>query len=319
VHAVLARASDLPAAGQPLRRGRLDGLAVTVLPDVQALVPKTRFRLTRVGVKGVRKLVHVRRPGREEDNVLSVVFDVAVDLPPTMKGSHMSRNVEALSEILEADTAERVPSLEDLCLKIAKDLLRRHEYATEAVVNAQADYYLERTTPFGTKSTEWYRLLSEATSVRGKPAQKMIGVEVIGTSACPCAMETAKSLRNDVTPGPGLTHNQRNIATLMVESPEDVEVEAESLIDLVEGSLSAPTFELLKRRSEGILVLHAHERPKFVEDVVRDMLTGVLKTYPKLPDEATVFAQSRAEESIHKHDAFAERTTTVAELRRDVS
>ncbi len=286
-----------------------------VLPDVQALLPESRFKLSRVGVTGVHKLVRVRRPDSPEDNVLSVVFDVGVDLPPTMKGSHLSRNVEALSEILEADTSQRVTGLEDLCLRIAKDLLKRHEYATEAEVKATADYFLERKTPFGTKSTEWYKLLAEATTRRGDGSHKLIGVEVTGMSACPCAMETAKTLRNDVTPGPGLTHNQRNIATLIVEVPEEVQVDANRLVDVVEGCLSTPTFELLKRRSEGLLVLHAHERPKFVEDVVREMLSGVIKAYPDLPDEASIFARSRAEESIHKHDAFAEQATTVGELR----
>lgn len=292
---------------------------MSLLPDVQALEPETRFRLGRVGVTGVRKLVRVRRPDQKQDNVLSVRFDVSVDLPGNMKGSHMSRNVEALSDILETDSSKRVPSLEDLCLIISKDLLVRHDYASETRVEAQADFFLERTTPIGTKSTEWYRLLAQATSRRNGPSQKMVGVEVTGTSACPCAMETAKSLRNEVKPGPGLTHNQRNLATLMVEVPESVAVEAEILVDVVEASLSAPTLELLKRRSEGLLVLHAHERPKFVEDVVREMLHGVLGAFPDLPPEAVVFARSRAEESIHKHDAYAERATTVAELRNDQS
>jgi GTP cyclohydrolase IV len=291
---------------------------VPVLPDVQALLPETRFKLTRVGVTGVRKLVRVRRPDQAEDNVLSVTFDVAVDLPPTMKGSHMSRNVEAVSEILETDTADRVTGLEDLCLRISKDLLKRHDYATEAEVRATADFFLERKTIFGTLSTEWYKILAEAVAKRDGTNRKLIGVEATGTSACPCAMETAKTLRNDPTPGPGLTHNQRNVATLLVEVPEEVPVDAVELIDIVEEGFSAPTFELLKRRSEGLLVLHAHERPRFVEDVVREMLRGVLKQYPDLPGEATVFAKSRAEESIHKHDAYAERTTSVAELRRDV-
>lgn len=292
---------------------------MAVLPDVQALLPETRFKLTRVGVTGVRKLVRVRRPGTDTDNVLSVAFDVAVDLPPTMKGSHMSRNVEAVSEILEQETSDRTTGLEDLCLRIAKDLLKRHEYANEAEVRATADFFLERKTVFGTLSTEWYKLLAEATATRTNGARKLVGVEAIGTSACPCAMETAKSLRNDTSVGPGLTHNQRNVATLLVESAEHVDVDAVQLIDIVEASFSAPTFELLKRRSEGLLVLHAHERPKFVEDVVREMLRGVLAAFPGLPAEATVFAKSRAEESIHKHDAYAERTTTIGELRRDLA
>lgn len=286
------------------------------LPDVQALAPDTKFKLTRVGIRNVRKLVRVRRPDRKDDFVLTCSFDVAVDLPPTMKGSHMSRNVESISEILEKSTSEPVAGLEDLCLRISKDLLKRHDYATEAQVQTSSDYFLERKTPFGTKSTEWYTILAEALAKRDEPSRKLIGVKVTGTSACPCAMETAKSLRNDTSIGPGLTHNQRNIVTLLIEVPEHHTVEVNQLIDIVEGSQSAPTIELLKRRNEGELVLKAHENPKFVEDVVRGVLSGVLEAYPRLPDDAVVFVRSVAEESIHKHDAYAERETTIGDLRK---
>lgn len=292
------------------------GARMAELPDVQALAPETKFKLTRVGISGVRKLVRVRRPGQTDDIVLTCTFDVAVDLPPTMKGSHMSRNVESISEILEKSTSEKVAGLEDLCLQIAKDLLRRHDYATEAQVKASADYFLERRTPFGTTSTEWYTLLSEALAKRDDGSRKLIGVKVTGTSACPCAMETARTLRNDTSNGPGLTHNQRNVVTLLLEVPEPVMVEAERLIDVVESSQSAPTVELLKRRHEGELVLKAHEHPRFVEDVVRAALTGVQEAYPMLPDETVVYVRSVSEESIHKHDAYAERETTIGELRR---
>src|SRR5687767_11807898 len=145
------------------------------LPDVQALAPDTKFKLTRVGINNVRKLVRVRRPGRKDDNVLTCSFDVAVDLPPTMKGSHMSRNVESISESLEKLTAEPVGGLEDLCLRIAKDLLKRHEYATEAQVKVHSDYFLERKTPFGTSSTEWYTILAEALAKKDDGSRKLIG------------------------------------------------------------------------------------------------------------------------------------------------
>jgi len=59
----------------------------------------------------------------------------------------------------------------------------------------------------------------------------------------------------------------------------------------------------------------AHRNPKFVEDVVRDVLERLLKRYPKMPDSTQVRVKSEAEESIHKHNAFAERSTTFGELR----
>ena len=147
--------------------------------------------------------------------------------------------------------------------------------------------------------------------------KKLIGVKVIGMTACPCAREIIKTIgeyhEKDIPP----THNQRNITTLMIEVPgDDKSVDANDLIDIAEQSFSSPTYGLLKRKEEAELVLEAHKKPKFVEDVVRDMLSAVLKKYKDLPDDVIVISRSESEESIHKHNAFAERVTTLGELRK---
>ena len=80
-------------------------------------------------------------------------------------------------------------------------------------------------------------------------------------------------------------------------------------------AFSSPTYEILKRLDEGKIVYNAHNNPKFVEDVVRDMLSAVLNKYKDLPNDVIVIARSESEESIHKHNAFAERVTTLGELR----
>jgi GTP cyclohydrolase-4 len=136
-------------------------------------------------------------------------------------------------------------------------------------------------------------------------------------TACPCAYEVIKTLgKYDKTIIPP-THNQRNITTLMIEVPGDFKsVDANDLIDIAEKSFSSPTYSILKRKEEGEVVFNAHKNPKFVEDVVRDILSSILNKYKKLPDEVMVVARSESEESIHKHNAFAERVTTLGELRK---
>jgi len=94
-----------------------------------------------------------------------------------------------------------------------------------------------------------------------------------------------------------------------------VEIEADDLIEIVESSLSSPTYGILKRADEANVVLRAHENPKFVEDVVREILGKLLRRYPRLEDSVHVTVRSESEESIHKHNAFAERVTTLGELR----
>jgi GTP cyclohydrolase FolE2 len=66
------------------------------------------------------------------------------------------------------------------------------------------------------------------------------------------------------------------------------------------------------------VVNKAHHRPRFVEDVVREMLYSVVDVYGDLPDSAFVLAKQTNLESIHKHNAFAERYGTLGEIRREI-
>lgn len=289
--------------------------------DCQSRRVENSFRLTRVGITGVRKPVVVHRAGK--DNHLTAEIDVFVDLPSTQRGSHMSRNVEVITEMIDESVRKKVSSLERLAANVCKELLDRHDYASYAEVRMSADYFLERRPGGGSKSLEPFKLVAKATARRGNGLMKLIGVEVQGMTACPCAMETVRHQFASKEPGlkeqcgsiPMITHNQRNRTSLMVEVPEQVDIEADDLIDIVEGSLSSPTYGILKRRDEAKVVLEAHRNPKFVEDVVRDILGKLLKKYSKLDDSVHVTVRSESEESIHKHNAFAERVTTLGELR----
>lgn len=249
---------------------------------------------------------------------LNIVVDAFVDLPSNMKGSHLSRNVEIIGEIVDESVRQPVPSIEDLTSLVCRLLLERHEYASRSEARTLADYFLERKTPMGKKSLEGYRIFAHATVERGKEldVKRQIGVEVTGMTACPCAMETVKGdISSDVESARLITHNQRNKTTVQIDVPKGFDIEAEDLIDIVEDAMSSPTYEILKREDEAEVVRRAHENPKFVEDVVRDILSAILEKYSSFPDDVMVHVRSESEESIHKHNAFAERLTTLGELR----
>ena len=287
------------------------------LPDVQSSPSTSNFKLTRVGVTGVKKLVLIKRPSKKNTMPLVVTMDLFVDLPAFQKGSHMSRNLELVSDIIDINLKKPVTDLESFCAQTAKQLLIKHEYATFSEVKAEADYFMERKYPDGKTGLEPYKLVAEARAKKNGEVKKLIGVKVIGMTACPCAREVIKTIgkynEKDIPP----THNQRNITTLMIEVPgEDKTVDANDLIDIAENSFSSPTFGILKRAEEGEIVYKAHLNPKFVEDVVRDILSLILKKYKNLPDDVIVVVKSESEESIHKHNAFAERVTTLGELRK---
>jgi GTP cyclohydrolase-4 len=48
------------------------------------------------------------------------------------------------------------------------------------------------------------------------------------------------------------------------------------------------------------------------------MLQNVVEVYPDLPDTTFVLAKQVNFESIHKHNAFAERYGTLGEIRREI-
>jgi GTP cyclohydrolase-4 len=285
------------------------------MKDVQNQTLEESFKLTRVGVKGVKKPVNVKRP--DKNVTLVVNFDLFVDLPAELKGSHLSRNLEVLSRVIDESVREPVSGLEDLGAMICGEVLARHEYATCSEVNMSADYFLERGFEGAVPNLESYILTSSAVSRRGGQTKKCIGVEVTGMTACPCAMEAVRTLQGQEgdSDAPSLTHNQRNVTTLSLEVPFDYQLEADELIRMVEDSLSSPTHEILKRTDEARVVLRAHANPKFVEDVVRDILRRVVERFDRFPDDVRVKVMSESFESIHKHNAYAERDTTMGELR----
>ena len=244
-------------------------------------------------------------------------MDLFVDLPASQKGSHMSRNLELVSEITDKNLKKPVTDLETFCAQTAGKLLEKHDYATRSEIKAEADYFLQRNYPSGETGLEPYKLVAEARAQKDGEIRKLIGVKVIGMTACPCAMEIIRKIgkydKNEIPP----SHNQRNITTVMIEVPsENSSVDANDLIDITENAFSSPTYSILKRAEEGKLVYNAHQNPKFVEDVVRDILKNIICDYGNLPDDTMVIVRSESEESIHKHNAYAERITTLGELKK---
>ena len=115
---------------------------------------------------------------------------------------------------------------------------------------------------------------------------------------------------------PLATHNQRGRGTLFVGT--EAPVNAEELVRIVEGSMSSPVYELLKRPDELFVVEHAHLQPRFVEDSVRIALRDTLAAYPELGDDDFLLSRQVNLETIHTHDVVAERYGTAGELRAEL-
>ncbi|HEY5390234.1 MAG TPA: GTP cyclohydrolase, FolE2/MptA family, partial [Solirubrobacteraceae bacterium] len=165
--------------------------------------------------------------------------------------------------------------------------------------------------------------------------RRLVGVAAQGMTACPCAqgLVAASSRARLLEEGygdeeidrileavPVATHNQRGLGTLYIGATEHgaLEIEARTLLGIVENSMSSEIYELMKRVDEAAVVEKAHRRPRFVEDCVREMIQGVLAQLD-LPDDAFVSARQENLETIHQHNVAAERHGTLGELRREVA
>ena len=119
---------------------------------------------------------------------------------------------------------------------------------------------------------------------------------------------------------PVATHNQRGLGTLYIGCPEtcSTELDAKTLLAIVEDSMSSEIYELMKRSDEAAVVEKAHRRPRFVEDCVREMLRGVVERLPELTDEHFVSARQENLETIHQHNVVAERFGLLGEIRHEL-
>jgi len=74
----------------------------------------------------------------------------------------------------------------------------------------------------------------------------------------------------------------------------------------------------MKRSDEAAVVEKAHRRPRFVEDCVREALSGVMERFADLPDGTFVMARQENLETIHQHNVVAERFGLLGELRSEL-
>ena len=307
------------------------------LPDTQDDTPSVPIKLTRVGVTGVKKLLQLERTNKRPI-ILLPTFDAFVDLPSDQKGVHMSRNPEAISEVMEDVAKDSTVDVESLCAKIVEKMMTKHEYAKRVEISMTTDFMFMKESPVTkNKTQEMAQLKAKAIGLRDDDGniniRKSVGAELIGMTVCPCAQEsvresdklkllefldeeTTQKVLDTVT---FASHNQRGIGTLLIEVPEHKIVKAEDLIDIIETSMSSPVCELLKRPDENATVMNAHRNPVFVEDCVRNMMEKIVKKYADFPDDTLITARQENQESIHRHNAYAEKVTTLGELKAELN
>src|SRR5688500_8169171 len=259
---------------------------------------------------------------------MAAEIECTVDLTREQKGVHMSRFPELFEEAIEAVVGSEALHVEALAEHIARHIVGRQS-ALRAEARITAQWPVRRTTPVSRLATQEMVSLVGIAAATAERVRRIVGVEATGINACPCAQglirgraaeRLAEAGYEDVDRildlVPLATHNQRGKGSLYVGTEQ--RLDANDLVAIVQDSMSAPIYELLKRPDELFVVEHAHLQPRFVEDSVRLALKGALDTLPRLEDGDFLFARQLNLETIHAHDVLAEREGTVGELRAEL-
>jgi GTP cyclohydrolase-4 len=241
--------------------------------------------------------------------------------------------MQVIDETLEAAVAEPSPRVEEVCGDVAERLLAKHDYTSTAEVRMEAEYVTRERTPASDLDTQNTATIIAGAVATEEGTREKIGARVTGMTVCPCSQGMSESRARetlerlgvdddtvetflDEVPQPG--HSQRGHATLTITSEGAPDVDLRDLIGVARDAMSARIYNLAKRPDEDHMTYHAHANAKFVEDCVRSLAEAVVEEFDHLADDAVVHMKQSNDESIHQHNAHAERELTLAALREEV-
>jgi GTP cyclohydrolase I len=249
------------------------------LADVARERPDAEIPLDRVGVKGVRLPVRVMDRERGHQDTIATV-DMMVDLPARYRGTHMSRFVEVLYEYRDNVNYRTMAY-------ILKEMTARFD-AARAHLRISFPYFIEQAAP-ASGERSFLEVRAYFIGDYERRYRFRLGVRVPVANLCPCSKELA-------TAG---AHNQRGDVYVELESRHIVWIE--EVVAWAEAAASSPLYALLKREDEKAVTEAAYGKPRFVEDVVREVAARL-----DLDNRVRAYrAECTNYESIHQHDAYA--------------
>lgn len=255
------------------------------MEDIQNSVDSRGIEIQQVGVSDAHLPFQIRTQEGDFQQVLARIC-FTVSLPHEYKGTHMSRFLE----ILNHWSAQPIAELE--MESILDEALYRLS-AASANLEIRFKYFIKKNAPVSGKSSF---LDLDCCFYGSKQHDKgfvfELGVDVPYTSLCPCSKSISRYG----------AHNQRGMMRARVRFKEGCEcIYIEDLAALMEQQASCPIYSLLKREDEKYVTERAYENPKFVEDILRDLVIA----FRNLPNLEWFSASCENYESIHNHNAFA--------------
>ncbi len=275
--------------------------------ELQDRVPMRSIDIEILGFKNVRRRLILKT----DRGHLALDADISlyVDVDSSRRGVHLSRTAEALLEVVEEKYNARI--IEEYLDAMALRLLEKHEYIKRAIVNAKLTYYIE-IEYYGINGFEPIDIEVEVERLRNGDRFWRLGVGIKGITVCPSAKETIASILNqssEIAP----SHMQRVVLRCRITSKGDF-VEIEKIAKALLNSVSAPTFTLLKRAQEAKLVLEAHKKPMFAEDVIREAIWNIGKEIRNFDKQTIIEVELESYESIHPHNLYAYKKISLEQL-----
>ena len=152
----------------------------------------------------------------------------------------------------------------------------------------------------GLSGFQYYDLALELVEIDGQ-RQRMLHLDYVYSSTCPCSFELAEHARQ--TRGQMATpHAQRSVARISVElAKEQPTLWFEDLVGLARQAVPTETQVMVKREDEQAFAELNAANPIFVEDAAR-LFCGALRDDPRIGDFRVVASH---QESLHSHDAVS--------------
>ncbi len=262
-----------------------------MIKDVQKTTDERNIALQKVGVKDVETLLNIERKGQKASQKVYAKAKMSVYLPSNYKGTHMSRFIEILEDYRKKNLigVDIKKMLEDMKIKLE---------SKSAYLKFDFKYFVKKPAPKSAlEALMCYYCFFEGTLDENDNYKFYLGAKVPITTLCPCSKEISDNG----------AHNQRALVSVKISYPEDKHIWLEDLIKEVESCASCELYSLLKREDEKFVTECAYQNPKFVEDVMRDVVLK-LENNPII-DYYEI--EIEAFESIHNHSAWCKQVKKI--------
>ena len=264
-------------------------------PDLQngpsSLIQGSAVEIQQVGIHNFR--LPLKFKTRDNGDIqLETKVTGTVSLDAHKKGINMSRIMRSFYDF-KNDTFS-INKLDSL-LSAYKDKLK----SFDSKIALKFSYpIIQKSLRSENEGYQYYNVSLEGNSNKKGELKKIMHLDFVYSSACPCSYELAEYARKDRNKAT-VSHSQRSVARVSIEFEEMVWIE--DLKEMCEKALKTETQVIVKREDEMAFAELNGSYLKFVEDAAR-LLYEQLNKDNRIKDFRIICSH---QESLHSHDAVS--------------